>query len=213
MSSYTSFTVSKVDLEKDWNELMSIFWTSWKTPLQASGELTFPYLGSDTPEEAVAYGITSAGLLSEAKQNVDNILWYKATENLTNKIVGGLCLKVERKWPNSDGQCLFVLLEYRSTGVAKQLIDSGIIEADSLGLEVFLEGTTFSTPGLLRVGFIVIGWVNLVFARRNPSKDWTRLVNELQSHPISIMWRPRLGRYIEGETLLPWTGKTRNAKL
>jgi GNAT superfamily N-acetyltransferase len=113
----------------------------------------------------------------------------------------------------ADGQCLFVLLEYRSTGVAKQLIDAGIVEADKRGLECFLEGTMFSTPGLLRVGFIVVDWTNLVFPRRDPSKDWKRLVNELQSHPISIMWRPKMGRYIEGKTVLPWSGKTREAKL
>jgi hypothetical protein len=101
MSSNQSFTVSKVDVEADWDELMSVFWTTWKTPLQASGELTFPYLGSNTPEEAVAYEITSAGLLAEAKQNVDTVHWYKAVDSLTDKIVGGVCFKVERKWPTS----------------------------------------------------------------------------------------------------------------
>jgi hypothetical protein len=113
----------------------------------------------------------------------------------------------------TDGRSLFVLLEYRSTGVANQLVESGIIELDKRGLECFLEATMFSTPGLLRVGFIVVGWTNMVFVRRNPSKDWTRLVHELQAHPISILWRPVSGRYIGGETVLPWSGKTRDAKL
>jgi hypothetical protein len=106
-----------------------------------------------------------------------------------------------------------VLREYRSTGVARQLIEFGISEVDKQGLECFLEGTVFSTPGLLRVGFVVVGWTNMVFARRNPSKDWKRLVNELQAHPVSILWRPKMGGYIEGETVLPWTGKVRDAKL
>jgi hypothetical protein len=273
MASHPRFTVSKVDLETEWDELMSIFWLTWKTPLQASGELTFPHLGSNTPEEEAAYQATHAALLAEAKQNVDTILWYKAVDKLSNKMVGGLCLKYESKWPSegtnftgcgfepgserqelsdsfyrqllawrprlatgphmckclysgeqrhalayilttlTDGQCLFVLREYRSTGVANVLIKHGINEVDERRVECFLEGTMFSTPGILRAGFIVVGWSNMVFARRDPSKDWTRLVHELQAHPISIMWRPKLGRYIEGETVLPWSGKVRISKL
>jgi hypothetical protein len=80
---------------------MSVFWKAWKTPLQASGEVTFPYLGSNTPEEAAAYEATSAGLLAEAKQHVDSILWYKAVHCFTETIVGGLCLKFEQQWPTN----------------------------------------------------------------------------------------------------------------
>jgi hypothetical protein len=90
---------------------------------------------------------------------------------------------------------------------------AGLQQIDKLGLETFLEGTSLSTPGLLGVGFIVITWTNMVFRRENPSAHWKRLVHNIQSHPISILWRPRLGRYIEGETILPWTGKPREAKL
>jgi hypothetical protein len=101
MSTNRCTRVSKVNLETDWDELMSVFWMTWKTPLQASGELTFPYLGSNTPEEAAAYETTSAGLLAEAKQNVETVLWYKAVDDFSDKIVGGLCFKIELKWPKS----------------------------------------------------------------------------------------------------------------
>lgn len=93
------------------------------------------------------------------------------------------------------------------------MLEFAVTESDKLGVEFFLEGTIFSTPGCLRIGFIIIGWTNMVFARQNPSKDWKRLVHQLQAHPTSIMWRPKHGLYVEGETVLPWTGKVRDAKL
>jgi hypothetical protein len=100
--SHERFTVSKIDIEADWNELMSVHWRSWTNPLQASGELTFPFLGSNTPEEAVAYEVISAELLADAKQNAETIFWIKVVDNLKGKIVGGVCLKHERKRPTSS---------------------------------------------------------------------------------------------------------------
>lgn len=108
---------------------------------------------------------------------------------------------------------MFVLPDYRATGVATLMLDFCIKEVDKLGLEIFLEGTIFNTPGLLRQGFIVVGWTNMIFRRRKQSEDWTRLVHDLQAHPIGILWRPRQGAYVEGETILPWTGRVRQAKL
>lgn len=82
---------------------MEAFWTSWRTPLQAVGELTFPHLGSNTPEERDSFLKTSHMLLQEAKQNPDTIYWAKCTEKDTKQIVGSLCYYHEKNWPEPAG--------------------------------------------------------------------------------------------------------------
>ncbi|KAF2258846.1 putative GNAT family acetyltransferase [Lojkania enalia] len=252
MSSQPRFVTSEVDLDRDWDELMRAFWTSWKTPLQASGELTFPHLGTNTPEEEAAFNSMKKMLLNEAKNNPGSVRWLKCTDTKSARIAGAACFKHEKEWPRpganftgcgfdpgselqelSDsfyrqllgwrlrimkgehiyGQSIFVLPDYRNAGVANQILEYCADVADKLGLECFVEGTVFSTPVLMLQGFIVIGWTNMIFTRRNPSRDWERLVHDIQSHPIGILWRPKMGKYVEGETVLPWTGKVREAKL
>ncbi|KAI1214202.1 uncharacterized protein F4807DRAFT_118050 [Annulohypoxylon truncatum] len=115
--------------------------------------------------------------------------------------------------PHVYGQALWVLPEYRHTGVAAQFMDFFVKVVDKLGLEAYLEASSMSTSLYLKYGFVIIKYPTLVFHRDNPSPDWTRLVHDIQSHPISIMWRPKGGKYEEGKTILPWLGKPRQAKL
>lgn len=99
MSSPPLFSVSPVDLDQDWDELMLAFWNSWKAPLQASGELTFPHLGTNTPEEDAAFESTKRALFEEAKDHPDTVHWVKGVHNPTDAIVGAVCYKHEKEWP------------------------------------------------------------------------------------------------------------------
>lgn len=99
MSQPQEFEISFVGLEQEWDELMLAFWKSWKSPLQASGELTFPHLGTNTPQEEEAFNNTKISLLKEARDNSDAIYWVKGVDKATNRIVGAICFKHEKKWP------------------------------------------------------------------------------------------------------------------
>jgi hypothetical protein len=87
-----------------------------------------------------------------------------------------------------------------------------------MGLEVYSEVNQFSAPVALRTGFIVAGWTNMTFSwgteKHVLNKDVDCIVRAMQAHPIAAVWRPIGGRYVEGKTILPWTGRPREcAKL
>lgn len=66
---------------------MSANWNSWKSPLQASAELTFPHLGSDIPEEQIAFTKTKETLLTETQKDPDSFSWVKGVDTMSNRIV------------------------------------------------------------------------------------------------------------------------------
>ena len=101
-STTSQFVASRVSLDADWNELMHVFWASWKAPLQASGELTFPHLGTDTAEERQAFRTTKESLFKEAVAQQDTVIWLKCCDTKTGKIVGGICYKHEKDWPSQE---------------------------------------------------------------------------------------------------------------
>lgn len=92
-----------------------------------------------------------------------------------------------------------------------------------MGLEAYSEVNQFSAPLALNGGFIIVGWADMNFAWNNnesagnesvPSKNVSRIARALQAHPIAAAWRPVGGKYVEGQTVLPWTGRARDcAKL
>ncbi|PHH90387.1 hypothetical protein CDD83_3837 [Cordyceps sp. RAO-2017] len=81
--------VSDVDLERDWDELFATYWASWKSPLQAAGELTFSNLGRGGPEEAASFEAAKSTYLAAARADPDQH-WIKV-EDPGGGIVGGGC--------------------------------------------------------------------------------------------------------------------------
>lgn len=47
------------------------------------------------------------------------------------------------------------------------------------------------------------------FESSSPGEEWVRLVKQLEENPIAIMWRPAGGKYVKGETVVPWEGAPR----
>ncbi|KAI0169963.1 hypothetical protein GGR52DRAFT_552377 [Hypoxylon sp. FL1284] len=260
-----NFVISDANLERDWDDLFATYWNSWKTPLQASGELTFVGIGTGGTEEDASFAVTRQHYLATALANPDQH-WIKIEARNCDghgprRIIGGLAWMHVRDthWssaqrepdldrlglpgpgfdPGSErdglsrefyaqmwrwrrrimttahayGQALWVLPEYRRTGAAMQLMDYWTHKIDELGLEAYLEGSFMGIPLYLKQGFVLVEHLTMVFHHDKPSPDWIRLVRDLQSRPVSIMWRPIDGKYAEGRTVLPWLGKPRQAKL
>ncbi|KAF3067452.1 putative gnat family protein [Daldinia childiae] len=266
MTSPPNFVVSPVDYDKDWDDLFTTYWDSWKEPLQAVGQLTFSGIGVGGPQEAEAFAATKQAYLAAALAN-PNQHWVKIED--PSRVSRGLCpiiggggwteyqenpfrahsevanqgcnrllgpgfeagseryhLSAElymqlwswrprmMKTAHVYGQALWVIPEYRHLSATACGMDYWIRRIDELGVESYLEGSSLSTSLYLKHGFIIIGYPTMVFHHKDkPSADWTKLVHDIQAHPVSVMWRPKGGVYKEGETVLPWQGKPRQAKL
>lgn len=82
---------------------------------------------------------------------------------------------------------------------------TGIKEADRLKLEAFIEATDDGNPCYEASGCVYMGTNYWEAAKRNPSNKWRELERYSQM-PIHtyLMWRPVGGRFVEGETVVPW---------
>lgn len=108
MSSFASasgkFKVCPVNLLEDWDELFETYWHSWAQPLQALGELTFPYLGTDTPAERESFEKLKKIYLSTALDHPSRIHWVKCVDLTTAAIIGGACYEVYYSNPYRAGR-------------------------------------------------------------------------------------------------------------
>ncbi|KAF1926398.1 uncharacterized protein M421DRAFT_93959 [Didymella exigua CBS 183.55] len=93
---------SNADINNDWDQLFHSFYTSWAMPLQPVGKLTSAHLATNTPAERTAFQKAKTDLLEEFRSHPDTVFWIKCIDTLNGKIVGGMCYKHERMWPNED---------------------------------------------------------------------------------------------------------------
>ena len=106
---------------------------------------------------------------------------------------------------------LFTHPDYRNQGAASLLVEWGTREADKRGLEAYVEGTHLGRKVYERYGFVVMHMAGLKFETPSPSPtaEWRRLVEDMQANPCAIMWRPIGGKYVKGQTVVPWEGRPR----
>ncbi|PYH70988.1 uncharacterized protein BO88DRAFT_413171 [Aspergillus vadensis CBS 113365] len=91
------------------------------------------------------------------------------------------------------GCALWTLPEYRSQGAAGLILERFVRHADEFQMEAYLEGSEMAVRLYEQYGFTVVSEAKICFEPpdgTSGSADWWRLVHDLQSHPVSIMWRP-----------------------
>jgi GNAT superfamily N-acetyltransferase len=91
---------------------------------------------------------------------------------------------------------------HRRKGAAVLLMQWGIDKADQLGLEACIESVPSARPVYERYGFVVTDVIDVDMTVPDPSERW----KELQQLELTAfyMWRPKGGKFVEGETAVPW---------
>lgn len=117
-----------------------------------------------------------------------------------------------------DGEFAWVIPAYRNSNASQMIVDFGLRKVNEMGLEAYSEVNQFSAPVSLKSGFVIAGWTDMNFVwgtsedeehENVPGEVARRVQRALQAHPIAAVWRPVRGKYVEGETILPWTGHPR----
>ena len=104
---------------------------------------------------------------------------------------------------------MFTHPDYRNQGAAGLLVHWGTEQADKRGIEAYVEATYLGRSVYERYGFVMMHIAEMSFHRECPGEEWQRLVKDMHTNPIAIMWRPAGGRYIPGKTVIPWEGTPR----
>lgn len=81
-------------------------------------------------------------------------------------------------------------------------------KADKLGVESFVESTEDGKPLYDGYGFATMNDFNLEPTKSNPGPEWQKTAKTLLPMHGYFMWRPILGKYEEGKTVIPWEEKT-----
>jgi len=95
--------------------------------------------------------------------------------------------------------------EYRRRGIGNTLVEWGTKKADEMRVEAFVEATEDGRPLYARHGFHYMNAIVLDAKVDEPSEQWKALGKRLRL-PIVLhaMWRPIGGRFVDGETVVPW---------
>lgn len=85
----------------------------------------------------------------------------------------------------------------------------GTERADAMGMETWLDATDLGRRGYERYGFMVV--VDRYLDPPMPDNlskeeqvEWERVRETIPPSHNCTMWRPKGGKYIEGETVKPW---------
>ncbi|GAP91497.1 putative GNAT family acetyltransferase [Rosellinia necatrix] len=103
MAQSPKYIVTLVDFDKDWDSLFATYWDSWKTPLQAIGQLTFVGIGTGGQMEEAAFEAAKRHYLAEARSNTSQE-WVKVEDperesRGLDRIVGGGIWTLHRENP------------------------------------------------------------------------------------------------------------------
>lgn len=110
---------------------------------------------------------------------------------------------------HADLNLLFMLPEYRNQGAGALSVEWGTRLADEMGLGASVEARHMGKGVYERYGFVVMHIVDWRFENAAPNDEWKRMVEELHKYPLAVMWRPEGGKYVKGETVVPWEGSPR----
>ena len=101
---------------------------------------------------------------------------------------------------------MFIAQKDRRRGAASQLMAWGVEKADALGIESFVEGTPTGALLYERFGYVRVGELSLSAENRKNSPEWDETYKQVTPNGdwTCIMWRPKGGKFVQGETKYSW---------
>ena len=95
---------------------------------------------------------------------------------------------------------------HRRRGIGSLLMNIGILRADELNLECWMEASAMGKPLYQKFSFRTVNTIVLDTENSSSSDEWRRCAYEMTPKPIYAMWRPKQGEWKNGrgEVKLPW---------
>ncbi|RHZ61797.1 putative GNAT family acetyltransferase [Aspergillus thermomutatus] len=111
--------------------------------------------------------------------------------------------------PHAFLHIAFALPEYRGQGLGHLFMRWGVGKADAMGLEAWLDASEFGEPLYKKYGFrkVLFNSVKPIPSRQlsdEEQKEWTHCEQTFLPINATVMWRPIVGKYVEGDTPMPW---------
>ena len=104
----------------------------------------------------------------------------------------------------TDLNIIFTHPDYQRQGVADLMLKWGIAKAAELDIEMWLDAWVFGVPVYKRYGFVVVEVNSIKPITESPDDAWLECERKWTDLTTWVMWRPRDGPYVEGESVRPW---------
>ncbi|KAI1173358.1 hypothetical protein F4777DRAFT_558197 [Nemania sp. FL0916] len=99
---------------------------------------------------------------------------------------------------------IFTHPDYRRRGVGQMFMDWGMVKADEMGVDFFLDATPIGRPLYLANKFVEVEKNVIVPRTETPDDGWRAAEKNIGHTTWWLMWRPPGGNYEEGKTVKPW---------
>lgn len=104
---------------------------------------------------------------------------------------------------------IFTHPEHRHKGIGRAILDWGLAKADGLGLDSWLNASSFGFRLYQSVGFLTYGSNNVEVAipehyTEAQREEWEQYKKILLPLNNAVMWRPAGGKFVIGKTVTPW---------
>lgn len=95
---------------------------------------------------------------------------------------------------------------HRHCGVGSLLMKVGILRADELNLECWMEASSMGKSLYEKFNFQPLLKLAFDTEKPNATDEWRKCAHEMTPPPVFAMWRPKQGRWNSdgGEVKLPW---------
>lgn len=95
---------------------------------------------------------------------------------------------------------------HRLRGIGSLLMNVGIVRADELNLECWMEASAMGKPLYEKFKFQALLKIAFDNEKADSSDEWRKCAHEMTPPPIFAMWRPKRGQWLRdwGEVKLPW---------
>jgi predicted N-acetyltransferase YhbS len=95
---------------------------------------------------------------------------------------------------------------FRLRGIGSLLMDIGVVHADELDLECWMEASGMGKPLYEKFGFQSLLKIDFDTEKSNCSDEWRKCAHEMTPPPIFAMWRPKKSsvKGSQSTSRLPW---------
>ncbi|OTA99838.1 hypothetical protein M426DRAFT_16069 [Hypoxylon sp. CI-4A] len=227
------FELLEIDAATDFPAIARSMFKSYEKPHQKFFHAFFPIHGDtdEAREEAIAECATR---LESWHTGNPTSYWQKVVDTDTGRIAGGALWNIheenpfahenhsEVSWFPDNGSRRFAeqFLGIHSAprvrvGQRPQVYlfiifthpdyrRKGVVKADEIGVEFFLDATVVGKPLYDANGFVEVQKNVIIPRTDNPDDAWKETEEKTGHSTWFLMWRPQGGNYEEGKTVKPW---------
>ncbi|KAJ4362978.1 hypothetical protein N0V83_010095 [Neocucurbitaria cava] len=200
------YLVQEAKTRQELDAVMDVIWAANYTPYEPFAQIFFPVLGFTTAHREAAIAESKERFWNQHQADRSSH-WFYAFDTVTGRAVGCAQWVISESNPFAAAlNWMAVHPSHRFQGIGSLLMNVGILRADELNLECWMEASSMGKPLYEKFKFQSLLKIAFDNEKLGASDEWRKCAHEMTPPPIFAMWRPKQGRRTSdlGGVRLPW---------